>query len=182
MIEEYKDYLVVLDWRIPDYLYEALASLLISGVLVILLIKGLKNGWRMTAGWVLIEYVFLILCSTLIFRPENEVRTHHFRPFWSYEQCFTEGGFHLNPEIGLNILVFIPVGLLLGMCFRNFNWWKVLMIGGGLSILIEVLQLITKRGLSEFDDVFNNTIGCMAGYGLYCLMSMIGKVITTKTQ
>ena len=182
MADEYTEYLSILDRSIPDEVYEGLLSLLAIGVVVILAIKGLKNGWRSVSIWTLVEYVFLIFCSTLFLRVTNEFRKYNFRPFWSYEKCFQDGVFHLDPEIVLNILVFLPVGLLLGIGFKWMNCWRVLLIGGGLSLIIEVFQLITKRGFSEFDDVFNNTIGCMVGYGLYCLMGKISKVITTKTQ
>ena len=85
-------------------------------------------------------------------------------------------------EIGLNILVFMSVGLLLGMSVRRFTWWKVLLTGACISVSIEVMQLIFKKGLSEFDDVFNNTLGCMAGYGIYCLADKTSKVIKAKTR
>jgi len=182
MIEEYKEYLEILDRSIPGEIYEGLLSMLAIGAVLILAIKGITNGYRMLAGWMLIEYLFLLLCSTLYFRPVNEVRTHHFKPFWSYEQCFKDGGFHLVPEIGLNILVFMPVGLLLGMSVRRFTWWKVLLTGACISVSIEVMQLIFKKGLSEFDDVFNNTLGCMAGYGIYCLADKTGRLIKAKTR
>ena len=31
------------------------------------------------------------------------------------------------------------------------------------SLGIEILQLVLKRGLFEFDDIMNNSIGCMLG-------------------
>lgn len=182
MIEEYKEYLAILDGCIPEAIYEGLLSMLAIGAVLILVIKGITNGYRIVAGWMLIEYLFLLLCSTLYFRPVNEVWAYHFKPFWSYEQCFKDGGFHLVPEIGLNILVFIPVGLLLGMSVKRSAWWKVMLTGACISVLIEMMQLIFKKGLSEFDDVFNNTLGCMVGYGIYCLADKANKLIKTKTR
>lgn len=41
---------------------------------------------------------------------------------------------------------------------------KVLLTGFLLSILIELLQLASGRGLCETNDVVHNTIGCMLGY------------------
>ena len=33
-----------------------------------------------------------------------------------------------------------------------------------LSLCVELLQLVLKRGLCEFDDVFHNVLGSMVGY------------------
>lgn len=180
MTDEYKEYLFILVRSIPGYLYEGIASMLVVGVVLILSIKGLKKGWRNITGWILIEYLFLIFCSTVFFRHDNEIRTHRFSPFWSYVNCYKGDGFHLDPEIGLNILVFMPVGLLFGLSFKSFNWMKVMLMGATISVSIEFVQFIFKRGLCEFDDVFNNTVGGIIGYGLYWLTDKTISMIFTK--
>ena len=48
------------------------------------------------------------------------------------------------------------------------------MVGFVFSSVIELSQLVLKRGLCEFDDVFHNTLGCAVGYGVGVMM--IGKV------
>lgn len=40
-------------------------------------------------------------------------------------------------------------------------------IGGGFSLLIEVIPLVFKRGFAEFDDVFHNVLGGAIGFGVY---------------
>ena len=72
-------------------------------------------------------------------------------------------------EILLNIIMFIPIGLLIGGSMPKQRG-KVLLIGCVLSIVIETLQLITGRGLCETDDVIHNTIGCLIGYSLSALL------------
>lgn len=74
-----------------------------------------------------------------------------------------------------NVIAFIPIGLLLGGSFDQMKWWKVLLIGGGFSILIETLQFFLKRGFAEFDDVFHNVLGCMIGFGMYVVIIAIVK-------
>ena len=71
----------------------------------------------------------------------------------------------------MNVVAFVPIGLLLGVVFRNIKWWRVLLIGGCISISIEILQLITKRGFSEIDDVIHNVFGCMVGFLITCCFS-----------
>lgn len=72
-----------------------------------------------------------------------------------------------------NLILFIPVGALLPIT-TNMNW-KTLAIGSGFSILIEIVQFITKRGVFDPDDVLLNTVGCFIGYLLYSIMKKMYK-------
>ena len=64
---------------------------------------------------------------------------------------------------------FVPVGLILGCAFRSMTCWKVVLIGGGVSMCIEAMQYFYNRGFAETDDVMHNTIGCLMGFGIYSL-------------
>lgn len=70
----------------------------------------------------------------------------------------------------MNVVVFIPVGLLLGIAFKQMKWWIALLIGCGISITIEALQFFLMRGFSEFDDVMHNTLGGVVGYIISCIL------------
>ena len=68
----------------------------------------------------------------------------------------------------MNVVAFIPVGLLLGCAFgKRMKWWKVVLVGLAFSLLIETLQFVLKRGFAEVDDVMHNVVGCLMGYGVY---------------
>ena len=49
--------------------------------------------------------------------------------------------------------------------FGKVKWWKVALIGGGFSVMIETLQFVLKRGFTEVDDVWHNVVGCVIGWG-----------------
>lgn len=66
----------------------------------------------------------------------------------------------------MNVVVFVPVGMLLGMTFRSIKCWQVLAAGCLISVSIEIMQFLFNRGFAETDDVMHNTLGCMAGYML----------------
>ena len=128
--------------------------------------KGFKTGIRFSMVLLLVEYIFLLFCSTVIFRLYNESYGHDFHPFWSYSRP------DLLVENIMNVVVFIPVGLLLGIAFKQTTWWKALLLGCGISITIEALQFWFMKGFSEVDDVMHNTLGCMIGYGMYKLLQV----------
>ena len=49
--------------------------------------------------------------------------------------------------------------------------------------MIELVQLMSRRGLFEFDDIIHNTIGTAIGFGLIVLIQkLIGKQKTDRTK
>ena len=68
-------------------------------------------------------------------------------------------------EALLNVLMLVPVGFLIGMLKRGF----CTAAGAGFlfSAFIEIMQLVTTRGLCETDDVLHNTLGAIVGYVIW---------------
>lgn len=115
-------------------------------------------------------YVILMLCSTLIFRETRTISHHGSIPFWHYA-AFRQGRLQLLPELIMNVLAFIPIGFVFCLAFRRISWWQAAIVGMGLSIGIEFLQLVFKRGCADIDDVIHNTLGCLMGCCLYLAIS-----------
>lgn len=155
MREQFRQYIINLYQDIPQEVYEGLLSVFCMGLVVFIAWKGLKKGLRYSAALLLVEYIFLLFCSTVIFRATGETRQYDFHPFWSYDRP------ELLVENIMNVVVFIPVGLLIG---KQVSWWKALLIGCSISVTIESLQFWFMKGFSEVDDVMHNTLGCILGY------------------
>ncbi len=157
---------------IPSYVYILCALIFLVGTIASLLIVGYKKSGRLCAIILTIEYVLLLLSSTVIFRPVQRVGKSNFIPFWSY-WAIHEGKNELLTENILNVALFIPLGILLSLTSDRIKWWVVLLIGCAVSVIIELSQFIWKKGFSEFDDVFHNMVGCMLGLGLVKLMKSL---------
>lgn len=151
---------------IPIWVYEAGILVLLAGLVICLLTCGIRKGLRYSLGLLLIEYVLLIYCSTVFFRNTGKLQ-YDFMPFWSYRDYFNGVDKGLLAENIMNMVVFVPVGLLEGAAFRSMSWKKVMVIGLCLSVGIEVMQFVFRKGFSEVDDVMHNTVGCLIGYGIY---------------
>ena len=164
MMEEFKQYIVSLYQDIPQEVYEGLLSVLCVGTTLLIAWKGFKTGLRYSAFLLLVEYVFLLFCSTVIFRTPGETRHYDFHPFWSYDRS------DLLIENIMNVIVFIPVGMILGSLLRvKGSWLVALLIGCSISVTVEALQFFFMRGFSEVDDVMHNTVGCVIGFGVYAI-------------
>jgi len=67
-----------------------------------------------------------------------------------------------------NAVMFIPSGIILPVVYPRLNrFWKVLLAGIGLSLVIELLQLPFSVRASDVDDLLLNTLGAILGYGIY---------------
>lgn len=153
---------------VPVPVYEALLSVFLIAVVLIIAFAGIKKGWKKIAKLLLYEYLFLLSCSTVIFRNSNGVRGYELAPLWSY-RTIAEGTATMIPEVVMNVVVFVPIGLLMGLIYNEEKWWRVIMAGVGVSFTIELLQLLSKNGCCETDDIIHNTVGCVIGYGAYCV-------------
>lgn len=154
--------------NLPIAFFEGTGSLLFVGLVIFIALKGLKKGLRYTAVVALLEYIILLLCSTVIYRNTQAERKYDFHPFWTYS-AIMDGKEEYISEAIMNIIAFVPLGFLLGCSFHSITFWRTFMIGSFLSIGIEFFQFKYMKGFSELDDVFHNTLGCMIGYGIYSI-------------
>ncbi len=120
---------------------------------------------KLTTG-LLTGCVLIILYETVICRSAFEGQ--HFQPrlFWSYGEWEAQ-----KDQIIANIIMFIPLGICAGRLLR----WKGIIVGLTLSISIELLQFVSRRGLFEFDDILHNTFGAVTGVSIYVLVETMIK-------
>lgn len=175
MKELFIRYIIDLYQAVPAYVYEGLLSIFCLGAVVFITIKGFGKGLRLSALLLAIEYVFLIYCSTVFFREYSETVGHDFTPFWSY-RAIKNGNDDLLAENIMNMVVFVPVGLLFSCVSRRLKWWMVLLTGFCISVSIEALQYFFHKGFSEFDDVFHNTLGCAIGMMIVAVIKRLCKI------
>lgn len=86
-------------------------------------------------------------------------------------------------NIVLNILLFVPLGILVPLWNKKWNKpFIVLPFGLLTTSLIECFQYIFKIGVFEFDDILNNFLGVVLGYSLLQLALMLCKMIAANTK
>lgn len=164
-----RHYFLLLNGRIPDEWYVIAMIVFVAGSILSFVCFGIKRGIHYSLLLLFIEYVFLLYGMALLCRNAMKVRKFSFVPFWSYRPVM-EGNRWILAQIIINVVMFIPVGFLLGFMSRSIKWWHVSLAGFGISASIEILQFITCRGFSEFDDLFHNSLGCLIGFMLYNLV------------
>lgn len=151
---------------------------LLLAVLLLFKLKGKISIMQLILWGFLGIYIFLIFVSTVLTRISYwnfgywyALKSYDYKlwPFYSYVEIATGNATYIQ-EVLLNTMMLFPVGLLLPVIGKAFSFKKVLMMGIGISLSIELLQLIFKCGTCETDDLFHNVLGCALGF--WCCIVM----------
>ena len=85
------------------------------------------------------------------------------RRFWVYRKQL--GVLAVFTNIFGNVIGFIPDGFILPVINRKCrNGFFIILSGFMLSLFVETVQLITKAGCFDVDDLILNTLGAAVGY------------------
>ncbi len=71
-----------------------------------------------------------------------------------------------------NMVVFMPIGFLFGLCYRASNIRRSALMGLSVSLTAEIGQLFSERS-TDVDDLWLNTLGALAGYGLCLILQRV---------
>ncbi len=168
-----EDYTFLFDIGIPPIFL--LIALFFIGLLCILLTIRIKNRndlIRSISIVLLIAYSAFVFSSTVVFRPQCLEITIQWIPFYSYCRALF-GESHLLLENFLNIVLFIPLGVFLFFSMKDRGLLLSVLFAFSLSLIIESLQFILRKGECEVDDLIHNTLGCIIGF-------MLCKIINRK--
>lgn len=113
----------------------------------------------------LISYL-LILIWILLFKfgvqfsymSERNINLSPFREFYTSAENVDP------PQIILNILIFFPLGLYVGILFPKLHFFTKTALFFLVSFFIELFQYILKIGAFDITDIINNTLGGILGF------------------
>ena len=94
------------------------------------------------------------------------------RRFLIYRRQLGAGAVVLN--LAGNVLAFVPFGLFLPLLVKRVrSFGKTVLLGFEFSLFVEILQLYSKVGSFDVDDILLNTTGVLIGYLLFCLTKIM---------
>ena len=104
--------------------------------------------------------------------------------WWSFENEFKRAGIRgMESEAGFkamlvnvvgNIACFVPFGILLPFNVKKLDRFaSVLLLAFVFTLSIESVQLITRTGSFDVDDILLNTLGGILGYAIYKIVLII---------
>lgn len=165
----------------PDTLQIVSIIVCLLSVVLCIAYRRRMDDWKRVVFYIfLVEYLFLLFYITVVKREPSPDYQVELVPLWSY---FVRGERLPNIilEVILNVFLFVPLGVLLGA--RRFTLKRTMLYSCCLSVVIETIQLMAKRGLCETDDVIHNLVGTLLGFGIVNMMAIFyTKIIETRTK
>ncbi|MEL7626494.1 MAG: VanZ family protein [Anaerolineaceae bacterium] len=117
--------------------------------------------------FLLCSWLALVLGLTTISRGANFTGSFNIDFFSSYVNAWNKWSISELQLIIFNMLMFVPLGFLLPLIWKEAEKFKVtFLVSLGFTLLIEIVQFLTGTGIFEFDDLFHNLLGSLFGYFL----------------
>ena len=128
--------------------------------------RGRGFNWLRAAAILILCGWFVLTVYVTLLRGENMSSSCNFQLFLAWQEAWNRFTLQVWLNVLLNIALFVPLGIL-PLIFRYAEKWYLMLATGFVSSLaIELLQLVTRRGMFDVDDLFTNTVGAMFGWGL----------------
>ena len=128
------------------------------------------QGFRvLLAAYLIFTFYMTVVSRTT--SSKNNIRREWLAGYKSVHDVYA------NSENYLNILLFVPIGCLVGLVVRKHRLMYAVLVGLFVSETIECAQLIWHKGTFDVNDLMNNTIGALAGGGM---ILMVNRFIKNK--
>lgn len=124
-----------------------------------------KFPWEKAILWLIFAaYVMIVLYATLM-RMSGVRAQYNLHLFKAWREAWNDFSVKNIANVILNIAMFMPFGFLLPLLWKGGQKWYITIPSGfGFSLAIELIQLMTHRGVFDVDDLFTNTLGGAIGF------------------
>ncbi|MEC0208105.1 VanZ family protein [Paenibacillus ehimensis] len=134
--------------------------------------KGPRNLWTAAAFLLYTScmlYMMFVGFGRSVHADELRYNLHPFRTIGHYFIYFDSFNFSIVfINLGGNIGMFVPFGMLLPLLFRGCRTFPGFSLGFVVPlVVVELLQTVLRVGSGDIDDVILNYAGASLGYVLY---------------
>lgn len=136
---------------------------IVSGIILVILFVILKLLRKHPVSTSLLAMYLILLLGFTVFS----------RSRWEVANIIQLHQFSFR-ELWRNVMIFVPLVFLVTnhLHYVREKWTKaryILVICAVISVLIEVIQLVSKRGYFDIEDIVGNFVGGILGLGIYRL-------------
>lgn len=126
------------------------------------------------AAILLSMYIVVLLYFTVVGRYSHVEYAYQIHFFYSYSFLLEQFDFQNVRQIVINLVMLVPVGFLLSVIIKGKGKYVIVsVLCLLLTVFIELMQLLTKCGSFEVDDIINNMIGAIIGVLIYAFIHWI---------
>lgn len=146
--------------------------------------KSKRLDWKRELQLILV-YICIVVVVRFTFFPFSKVNGKIQPLIFDYVKMFDLRinlipfvnllDYEIKSEMLINVIgnttMFIPLGVVWPIVFKELNTHrKVIAVGVGCSLSIEILQLLFYDRVTDIDDLILNSLGFIAGYMIYRLV------------
>lgn len=118
--------------------------------------------------------VYFLFFSEQMGRIPSDTYHYNLKPFAEIQRYLNNipriGYFNVILNLAGNVVCFMPLGFVLPIItYRGWGIIKVTLMSFLASLFVEVLQLTSKLGSCDVDDMILNTLGGILGYLLFVI-------------
>ena len=138
-----------------------------------------KFPWEKVILWLVFGgYLVIVLYATLM-RMSGMRAQYNLHLFKAWREAWNNYSIKNIANVMLNIAMFVPFGFMLPLLWKGGRKWYVTVPSGfGLSLVIELTQLMVHRGVFDVDDLFTNTLGGTIGF--FFVMAILAVFVQKK--
>ena len=122
--------------------------------------------------------IYLLFLAALLFKSHMEFRSWNLFPLRSILEYMTGldyvTGFRHSmmqyfawSNLLGNVVIFVPLGVYVALFRKNGTLWKTMLMVAAVSLAAEILQVATKTGIGDIDDLLLNALGGLIGALVY---------------
>lgn len=152
----------------------------------------IKKKHRILGGVIFLVYIVLLIYfmffAESLGRGSASSYNYNLEPFKEISRFITYRerlgmGVVIANLLG-NVIAFVPFGLFLPIMINNrFGYFGMTLLSFDMSLFIELLQLATKVGSFDVDDLILNTLGGLIGYFIFrCMLKYRRRKVTADEQ
>lgn len=120
-----------------------------------------------------ILFLLYIICIIFIIFGYRNLYQNSFNlnPIYGFTILFQEFSYNIWKEFIVNVLLYIPIGIYLGFILKESGYtYNIIIFSLIISLCIEILQLITHKGVFDINDILYNILGSVLGFIFYKIL------------
>ena len=136
------------------------------------------RGWFLSILLYVVFAIYLLFLAVILFRSYTEIPVWNLYPLrtiveyvsgFDYVTGRSHGMLENAPLANLlgNVAIFLPLGVYVALFRKNGSLWKTTAVVAAVSLALELLQVATRTGSGDVDDMLLNALGGLLGALLY---------------
>lgn len=147
----------------------AVALIMVCVLLTFMIVRNVHEHYASWAAVFLFGAYLLVVAWVVTARGDSGKSAVNLVPFERMAQAIRFNNSRQYVQYILNVILFVPLGLLLPMVWKwSGRWQRIALIAFCVSVAIEVSQLLPAVARSfDADDIICNAVGALVGFAVY---------------